>query len=51
MAPCRLKIGITATWSSKLSLNSLNLICEMNETVAIPITISHCIRMFCSTPT
>lgn len=30
MAPRRLKIGITATRSSKLSLNSLNLICEMN---------------------
>lgn len=30
MAPCHLKIGITATWSFKLSLNSLNLICEMN---------------------
>lgn len=33
MAPCHLKIGITATWSSKLSLNSLNLICEMNGTL------------------
>lgn len=33
MAPCYLKIGITATWSSKLSLNSLNLICEMNGTL------------------
>lgn len=31
MALCHPKIGATATWSSKLSLNSLNLICEMND--------------------
>lgn len=30
MARCHLRIRITATWCSKLSLNSLNLICEMN---------------------
>lgn len=35
MAPCRLQIGITAAWSSKLSLNSLNWICEMNETLSL----------------